>query len=307
MKEPITVRAAGTVSWRPRSENAVEIAVVHRPKLADWSLPKGKLEPHETPAAAAVRETWEETGARPVLGRPLGEVSYHVDRPAPGRKVVCFFAGRAGESSFLPDHEVDQVRWLPPTEAAGLLSYDSDRMVLARFTAAPAATRTVLLVRHAKAGHRSGWSGPDAQRPLTPAGRQQADALRALLPLFGPTRVHAVNRTRCVETMRGLADDLGVPVILEPRLGEEWFRRDPDSAAERLLAIAVQEHVPVICSQGGAIPGLIRRIAQRSGLSIDDVPCKKGSIWVLSFDPAEPGYLLAADYVPTALPLPDPV
>jgi 8-oxo-dGTP diphosphatase len=306
MIEPITVRAAGTVTWRPGEHGDVEIVVVHRPGLGDWSLPKGKLEPDETPAAAAVRETREETGSRPVLVRLLGEVSYHADRPRPGRKVVCYFAGKAGTSSFEPSREVDEIRWLSPAQAAPMLTYDTDRTVLDEFTALPADTRTVLLVRHAKAGRRSDWSGPDEQRPLSPAGWAQAAGLRRMLPLFRPTSVHTADPTRCVQTVAGLADDLGVPVIGEPLLSEDAFRRDPDSATERFLAIAEQQNVPVICSQGGVIPGLIRRIARRSGLPINDVPCKKGSTWVLSFDPVKPRHLLAAGYLPTALPTPGP-
>jgi 8-oxo-dGTP diphosphatase len=303
--EPVAVRAAGTVAWLPTVNNGtgVLIAVVHRPKLADWSLPKGKLEPHETVAAAAARETWEETGSRAVLGRPLGQVSYHVTRPNTGRKVVSYFAARADESAFTPSHEVDELRWCSPAEAARLCSYDSDRAILARFTALPADLRTILLVRHAKAGHRSRWAGPDRERPLSSAGREQAGALRAMLPLFGPTRVHAVNRTRCVETVQGLATDLGVPVGVEPLLGEDAYRHHPDTAVQRLLALVEGGGVPVICSQGGAIPGLLRRLAQRAGLDLHDVPCKKGSTWVLSFDRTT---LRAADYLPTALPVPLP-
>jgi 8-oxo-(d)GTP phosphatase len=303
MTEPITVRAAGTVLWRPGPDGAVSIAVVHRPKLADWSLPKGKLEPGETVPAAAVRETWEETGCRPVLGRPLGQISYHVQRPAPGRKVVGYFAARADDAPFTHNHEVDELRWLSPADAISLLSYENDRVIVDRFTALPAATRTVLLVRHAKAGHRAQWHGPDEQRPLSPAGREQAAALRAMLPLFGPTRVHAVNRTRCEQTVRAVADDLGVPLVSEPLLGEESFRRDPEPAVEHLIQVIDGPGTPVICSQGGAIPGLIRALAARSGLKLGDVPCKKGSTWVLSL---HENRLLAADYLATALPTPCP-
>jgi len=300
-----TVRAAGTVLWRPVDDGAdgIVIAVVHRPKLNDWSLPKGKLEHGETPAAAAARETWEETGSRAVLHRPLGEVGYPVFRPRPGRKIVTYFAARAVESPFAPNHEVDDLRWLPPSEAAGLLDYDTDRTILERFTAVPADAHIVLLVRHAKAGHRSGWTGPDEQRPLSAAGADQAKALRAMLPLFGPARVHAADRTRCVETVRGLADDLGVPVTVEPVFTEEAFEQDPDAAVERLSHIASGPGVPVICSQGRTIPALIRRIAARSGLPLHDLPCKKGSTWVLSFAGTT---LVAADYIATALPTPCP-
>jgi 8-oxo-dGTP diphosphatase len=308
---PVAVRAAGTVLWRRADDDHVEIAVVHRPHRSDWSLPKGKFERGETAPACAVRETEEETGYRSVLRRPLGDVDYVVPTPVPGRKQVTYFAAEAVKgpfesNDFESDDEVDELRWLPPDRAADLLSYDTDREVLARFTALPANTRTVLLVRHAKAGHRSGWSGPDEKRPLGPVGRDQAEALRALLPLFGPDRVHSANRVRCVDTVAGTAQDLAVPVLLEPLLSEEAYREHPADALRRITDLATTDGVPVICSQGGVIPDVIAHLAEKSGLTLDRIPCKKGSTWVLSFSPTDPPRLLAAFYLPTALPAPPP-
>jgi 8-oxo-dGTP diphosphatase len=48
------VVAAGAVLWRPGG-GGIEVAVVHRPRYDDWSLPKGKLDPGESAPAAAVR------------------------------------------------------------------------------------------------------------------------------------------------------------------------------------------------------------------------------------------------------------
>ncbi|HUH08052.1 MAG TPA: NUDIX domain-containing protein, partial [Egibacteraceae bacterium] len=66
------VRAAGGVLWRDVG-GRIEVAVVHRPHRADWSLPKGKLDPGESSPEAALREVFEETGIRGRLGRGVGE------------------------------------------------------------------------------------------------------------------------------------------------------------------------------------------------------------------------------------------
>ena len=157
MSPPI-IRAAGGVLWRPavtlHGEPGVEVAIVHRPRYDDWSLPKGKLAPGEPEVEGAVREVLEETGFRVRIGRPLGETRYRkvvagVDRP----KVVHWWAMRAETGAFAPNDEIDDLRWLSLDEAQARLTRDSDREVLERFAHGPAPTRTVLLVRHASAGN----------------------------------------------------------------------------------------------------------------------------------------------------------
>lgn len=302
----VVVPAAGTVLWRDGADDQLEVALVHRPRYDDWSLPKGKAEPGETLPRCAVRETVEETGFRVVLGRVAGEVAYRLTSgPRTGaRKVISYYAAKAVGGKFRPNDEVDELRWLRPEQAAAQLTYEADRAVLDAFTELPAATRTVLLVRHAKAGSRAGWAADDDLRPLSRSGAAQADALRALLPHFGAQRVYAADRVRCVQTLQGLATDLGVPLRIERALTEESYHADPEAAAARLLDIACESGgTPVICSQGGAIPALVAGFAAESGLLLDEIPCKKGSVWILSFAP-DSDRLLAADYLPTALAAP---
>src|SRR5918997_104391 len=76
--ERAQVKAAGCVVHRWGDDGALEVAVIHRPRYDDWSLPKGKLDAGESFADAALREVWEETGLRCRLGRELEPVRYTV-------------------------------------------------------------------------------------------------------------------------------------------------------------------------------------------------------------------------------------
>jgi 8-oxo-dGTP diphosphatase len=123
------VRAAGGIISRRNEQGEVEVLLIHRPGHGDWSLPKGKLEPGETDVECALREVWEETSLRCALGPELPRVSYH---DAQGRaKSVRYWAMTATEGEARPQNEVDAVRWLGIDDAARLLSYATDRDLLA--------------------------------------------------------------------------------------------------------------------------------------------------------------------------------
>jgi 8-oxo-dGTP diphosphatase len=289
------VLAAGAVLWRAAPPDGVEIAVVHRPRYDDWSLPKGKLEPGESVYAAAVREVTEETGNPCFLGRHLGQLRYSVSRPAPATKVVEYFAARvATPGDFHPSKEVDTLRWLPPESAADLLTHPGDRDILRTFGSLPPDAVTLLLVRHAKAGDRSAWDGPDDLRPLSPSGQNQASALHNLLPLFGADRVHSAPIVRCVQTVAGL----GPEILLEPLLSESGYLHHEPAALARLYAIITAGGTPVVCSQGGVIPDLLSRLAKDSNLPLPHARTPKGSLWLLTFSRGAEPRLLAADHIP---------
>jgi 8-oxo-dGTP diphosphatase len=79
---------------------------------------------------------------------------------------------------------------------------------------------TSILLRHASAGDRDDWDGPDRLRPLDKRGRRQAAELVELLRSFGLRRVVSSPYTRCVETVEPLAAALGVPLEEDDRLAE---------------------------------------------------------------------------------------
>jgi 8-oxo-dGTP diphosphatase len=77
------VLAGGGIVWRQGEGGGVEIVLVHRLGYDDWSLPKGKLDPGETEAQAALREVEEETGLVCRLGREVGTTSYRDPKRRP--------------------------------------------------------------------------------------------------------------------------------------------------------------------------------------------------------------------------------
>ena len=116
------MQAAGGVVWRPPGP---VIAVIHRPRHRDWSLPKGKLDRGEGFEQAALREVEEETGLTCRLGDELEPVFY---RDRKGRsKVVRYWLMEALVGEFTPGDEVDELRWLPFDDALELLTYAYDR------------------------------------------------------------------------------------------------------------------------------------------------------------------------------------
>ena len=292
--------AAGAVLWRPddRGSNdaaAPVVAVVHRPRYDDWSLPKGKVDPGETEPVTAVREVLEETGYASELGRRLAAVSYPLES---GVKHVRYWAARAVGGEFTRNDEVDELVWLSPSDALKRLQYPDDRKVLRRFVKKPADTRTVLVVRHGTAGSKARYKGDDHDRPLDKHGRAQAESLVGQLLAFGATEIHAAPRVRCQQTVGPLAEELGVPIHDEPTLTEEAYADSHGSARRRLLQIVATDGTPVICSQGKVIPDLIAWWCDRDGVRPDKSRNRKGSTWVLSL---VDDTLIAADHIGSPL------
>jgi len=105
------------------------IALVHRPRRGDWSLPKGRLDGREGWREAARREIAEETGCDVRLGRFAGAKLF-VDRPVP--KLVLYWHAQVVRQGPIEPGEVDEVAWLSRREALSRLDHDSDRRLLVR-------------------------------------------------------------------------------------------------------------------------------------------------------------------------------
>ena len=279
----VVIRAGGGVVRRPEPDGP-KVALVHRPRYDDWTLPKGKAVKGEADDASALREVLEETGLRCELGPEVASVHYrdHYDRP----KVVRYWLMYPSAGAFIPNDEVDRLRWVRPDEAIGLLTYGHDRDVIRRATAFD---RPLYLVRHAKAGDRERWTEDDRLRPLTAKGRRQGEDLVTLFQDRAVDRVLSSPAVRCVQTVRPLALARRLPVE-ETDLLAEGAQLGPAMSLLRDLPGAA-----VLCGHGDLIPAVVEHLVER-GLEMNDPPAwKKGSVWALERDG---GLFTVARYLP---------
>lgn len=157
---------------------------------------------------------------------------------------------------------------------------------------------TVLLVRHARAGSRSRWSGDDRDRPLTKRGRAQAEALPDLLLPYtriGRRRPLLLSSpwVRCLQTLGPLAASTKATITEEPVLGEG----EGDAAVARVDGWLTARPT-VLCTHGDVVDAIL---AYLSGMGVPlgyKKRSAKGSVWVLD---GRPGSILTAQYLPPAV------
>ncbi len=135
------------------------------------------------------------------------------------------------------------------------------------------------VVRHADAGARGPSGDADDSRPLSARGRRQADALRDQLAEVSFTRLVASPSVRCGETLRPIAERLGLEVTADERLAE-----GTGFAGALAVADELRDETAAICSHGDVIPDLLEALQRRGTRFKDELRWEKASTWVLTRD-----------------------
>jgi 8-oxo-dGTP diphosphatase len=266
---PRPVEAAGAILWRP-GPHGLEVALIHRPRYDDWSFPKGKMATREHVLLTAMREVFEETGRRMVLGRRLPAISYTLASSGAVKR-VRYWAGRAlpeseGGARFEPNSEVDRLAWLNPQEARDRLTRPLDATVLDAFLTAPADTVPIVLLRHGTAEPRSQRYADDRIRPLAARGHADAEALVDLLACFGRLRVVSSPAVRCVDTVRPFAVRQRVVIDIDPALSEPAHRTAPGAAAPWIRLLIAKGEPTVVCAHRAVLDCLLTAVLDQAGL-----------------------------------------
>ena len=279
---------AGAVLWRSQRHAAPEVAIIHRPRYDDWSLPKGKVDPGETEPVTAVREVQEETGYTARPGRRLAGVSYPVEQ---GTKKVRYWAARRIDGDFAPNAGSRRAGLVARRRRVGHTGYPHEKCC----AGSPEIRRHAdgADVRHGTAGSKSRYRGDDRKRRWTNTAARRRS--RSSVNSSPSVPASCMPPTGALSPdVEPLAEELGVSIHNEPALTEEAYSDDRKRARQRVLEIAAAGGTPVICTKGDSRP---HRVVVRADGATRQVTQSKGSTWAV----VAGGRLVAADHIGSPL------
>lgn len=293
MGEVSEIQAAGAIVWRRNESDAIEIALVHRPKYDDWSIPKGKVEGEESLIACAYREVVEETGFAVRFGQSLGSAHYEVNGL---RKTVTYWSARLlGEQGKPNPEEVDAVRWMSCEEAKEQLGRDSDRQIVETFQSIEPDTKPLILLRHAKAIERQEWAGEDTDRPLSSLGERQAKRMLTNFLPFAVEEIHSSSAVRCYESITPLARGLNVDFFFTDSLTEEVFHKNNERPFKYVQRLLVNDFTTLVCSHNPILPSIVSAFVDKFGVEVPSTKLEPGDAWVAHHVERE---VVAIDFLP---------
>jgi 8-oxo-dGTP diphosphatase len=286
------IQAAGAVLWRKSDISQLEIAVIHRPRYDDWSLPKVKVESGESHISAVYREIQEETGYESTFGPEIGTVVYKLEG-AP--KEVRYWAAAATIKTGTPNpQEVDEVLWLAPKKAKEKLTNKDDRAIVDFFLDFGVDTFPIILLRHAKALKRTEWDGDDGDRPLEHRGQLQAKRLLPIYLPYGISEVHTSDALRCIETIDLMARLIEKTPIFSADLSEYGYAKDKEAPLDYVQDLMDRGAPAIICSHNPIIPKLVKKLVGKKYFKSMDRELEPAQAIVLH---CRAGEVIACDWI----------
>ena len=290
--EGVLFQVAGAVLWRKSDKSKLEIAIIHRPRYDDWSLPKGKVETGESHISAGYREIQEETGYESTFGPEIGTVVYKLEG-AP--KEVRYWAAAATVKTGTPNpQEVDEVLWLEPDKAKEKLTNKDDRAIVNFFLEFGADTFPIILLRHAKALKRTDWDGDDGDRPLEHRGQLQAKRLLPIYLPYGISEVHTSDALRCIETIDLMARLIEKTPIFSADLSEYGYAKDKEAPLDYVQDLMDRGAPAIICSHNPIIPKLVKKLVGKKYFKSMDRELEPAQAIVLH---CRAGEVIACDWI----------
>lgn len=271
---------AGAVLWRKSGKKKIEIALVHRPKYDDWSLPKGKIESGEHALSCAHREVLEETGYSAIFGPEIGRATYLVDG---NEKIVRYWSAEAvGEPIDAIDvNEIDQTIWLEVKDARKKLTLDDDREMIDFFLEFGIDTIPLVLLRHGKAISRQEWDGDDGDRPLDLRGQSQAKRMHSLYHPLGIKAIYSSDAMRCIETISPLARTLNLTPHYKKELSEYVYTKDKSLSINYAIKLLALNEAIVVCSHNPILPKILKALLGKKNFKALEEKLEPGDSWVI--------------------------
>jgi 8-oxo-dGTP diphosphatase len=138
------------------------------------------------------------------------------------------------------------------------------------------ASKMLLVVRHADAGDKRSWTGPDSLRPLSPTGCRQAEGLVVRLEDYPVDRILSSPALRCQQTVQPLARDRYLKIEPLAALGL-------DAGPTQLRAVFWDRALRnvVLCTHGEMIGPLLAELVAEGLVVEDPLDWPEGSTWLL--------------------------
>lgn len=268
--------------WR-RTKKNVEVALVHRPRYDDWSLPKGKQDSGEAMIACAYREVIEETNLKVALGPFIADTEYFVPD---GLKKVYYWSARLADDSpeFHPNDEVDLLEWHSLESATEKVTRDSDREILEKFVNIPYDTYPLIMLRHAKALAREEWQGEDEDRPLQQLGQQQARRALSIYQVYGLEQIHTSDAVRCHDTVEQMAKALDIPLTITNKVSEYTWKKNKEKAIDYAKELIKINESILLCSHNPVLPRMMEKLTKKIDFDYPSNKLEPGEAWVLHHD-----------------------